>query len=484
MIDLDTFEIDYINLIEDFEIGNINQKKFIIELSNLKKRISLISQDLYNRLEEKRYTFLVQIIKREFKNFFFKDFYSFYLDEKLKETKEVLNMVYFNTLNDFNCSYYDNLCKIDNAVIKIFNIAANEKFKINYRDLYYNNFNSIKDLIVRNLADKEYKLVNNFMFSILKKNTDNTLAEFIKNTVVDNIDNHRMVEICSHGNLGRLLEDLVNKEYYTEFFDNLVKKNDPEYLDIIYLLEEERFLVHYRQFLVNNALFLDLEFNTKIALFMEFANYENVYKINRMLKEIENRKIIDSNFSMITFAHVPWKVATNKDIKFPGKEMIEKQYNDSGKTILWNENLIFGTIEINGIDVTMTLPMVNIILKFNEHDKIPYNKKCSATYHLIKNKILLINKEKQIIKINNKFTYKSKTMTIQNTPIKKKNSNQFADFKLKCEVIKLMKNKRKLSKDSIKRKLKLDEKATKRVLGELSKDEFIKIEADLVSYIP
>ena len=54
--------------------------------------------------------------------------------------------------------------------------------------------------------------------------------------------------------------------------------------------------------------------------------------------------------------------------------MIEKQFNDNNKTLIWNENLIFGTIEINGIDITMTLPMVNIVLQFNDHDQIPYNK--------------------------------------------------------------------------------------------------------------
>ena len=56
---------------------------------------------------------------------------------------------------------------------------------------------------------------------------------------------------------------------------------------------------------------------------------------------------------MVAFSYVPWKT-TKKDISFPGKEMIEKQFNDNNKTLIWNENLIFGTIEINGIDITMT----------------------------------------------------------------------------------------------------------------------------------
>ena len=98
-----------------------------------------------------------------------------------------------------------------------------------------------------------------------------------------------MIDVCGY-KLGLLLEQLVNKDYYTEFFDNLVRKNDPDYLHIIYLLEQERFTVNYKKFLVNNALFIDIEFHKRITLFMELSRYENLYQINRMLAEIENKK--------------------------------------------------------------------------------------------------------------------------------------------------------------------------------------------------
>ena len=128
--------------------------------------------------------------------------------------------------------------------------------------------------------------------------------------------------------------------------------------------------------------------------------------------------------------------------------------------------------------------MVNIVLQFNDHDQIPYNKNVQATYHLIKNKILVINKAKQIVKINSKFSCQNKQLTIQNTPIKKKSNNPFAVFKAKSQIIRLMKKERELTTHKIKRHLKIDEKIGDKLIAELSKDEYIKIKDDIVTYIP
>lgn len=480
---LDKLELDYISIIEDFEYGNISKPQLVRKMNQLKSEIQFINEALYNCINDKRYTFLIQILKREFKSYFFKDFYDYFVQKKMQKAEQDLNIICFKELSKFSSFYYNNLYNIDNLVVNIFKVSIDEKFKKSYKDLYLNNFESIKYILTRNLANKDYQTVNNFIYSLLKNNIDNNLAEFIKNTIIDNLDNHKMIDVCAYEKLGKLLEQLVNKDYYTEFFDNLVRKNDPDYLHIIYLLEQERFMVNYKKYLVNNALFIDIEFHKRITLFMELSRYENLYQINRMLAEIENKKIIDSNLSMVAFSYVPWKT-TKKDISFPGKEMIEKQFNDNNKTLIWNENLIFGTIEINGIDVTMTLPMVNIVLQFNDHDQIPYNKKCAATYHLIKNKILVINKAKQIVKINSKFSCQNKRFTIQNTPIKKKSNNPFAVFKAKSQIIRLMKKERELTTDKIKRHLKIDEKIANKLIAELSKDEYIKIKDDIVTYIP
>ena len=45
------------------------------------------------------------------------------------------------------------------------------------------------------------------MYSLLKNNIDNNLAEFIKNTIIDNLDYHKMIDVCGYEKLGLLLNN-------------------------------------------------------------------------------------------------------------------------------------------------------------------------------------------------------------------------------------------------------------------------------------
>ena len=75
-------------------------------------------------------------------------------------------------------------------VVNIFKVSIDEKFKKSYKDLYLNNFESIK-YNLHAIWQTKTQTVNNFMYSLLKNNIDNNLAEFIKNTIIDNLDYHK-----------------------------------------------------------------------------------------------------------------------------------------------------------------------------------------------------------------------------------------------------------------------------------------------------
>ena len=67
---LDKLELDYISIIEDFEYGNISKPQLVRKMNHLKSGLQFINEALYNCINDKRYTFLVQILKGNSKAIF------------------------------------------------------------------------------------------------------------------------------------------------------------------------------------------------------------------------------------------------------------------------------------------------------------------------------------------------------------------------------------------------------------------------------
>ena len=82
---LDKLELDYISIIEDFEYGNISKPQLVRKMNHLKSGLQFINEALYNCINDKRYTFLVQILKKGIQKLFFQGFLWLFCSEKNRE---------------------------------------------------------------------------------------------------------------------------------------------------------------------------------------------------------------------------------------------------------------------------------------------------------------------------------------------------------------------------------------------------------------
>lgn len=423
----------------------------------------------------------------------------------------VMNLAQLNTsesLKDFTHGYealQSNFFRL-NQKMKSLDVPNVLESKYNrYTKAFLESNLCLKNLLKSSILEGNYDDVEAVLKSIDIYSQKTNLIEYIKK--------YSKVDICFE--YPNLSEFVINNNVYPDFLRILFillvikkKHNQGKYLNdstITYLKtkfqdDANLFIKNTLIYLVNNIFVKDTSHVRDLFIRLGDKNVQNIISVQKLIKECSNKIYFeDYNTKLVSLSYYKyWNFHSNQDaIEFPAKEHIKSMYALQNKKILFNEHYVYGTIDFNGCELFCSLPIINILYKFNDADVIGYDKTCPLQQKLLKHDILVKCSNEIMIKVNDSFKNKNEnkkrivltsfdTINKNDTQKKPEQSKMFNDYYVDCQIIKQLKKHGTLDFNTLISKINYNDKFIESRIVKLESQDYLlwNKDSDLITYNP
>jgi hypothetical protein len=394
-MDLLEFQVDFMSFIQDHSENDEtnNSKNYELKLNNS------IIYEILNNLFQPRYKTAISILYIEFPEIHKTKIIKPILEYSLDYTRDEINKYKGNDLKSYLelcksvLDYIDKLCEFY-FIVKtqtLYNIYIGEIEKT----LFNNEF--IKPFILNADYETLYEFTN------LTTNSY-SLMECIFSNIVINIDS--ILKMLKYDNLLTIFNKAIIKnvnqtENLKLIFKKLVIEKDIDYYKLLdYITETDIFINNYKTFLSKLPRTVYDYDKYLIGRCIEL-NFIDANHCNQIINDIENTTdhFYDNHVSfMICNSGLwPYKDISQQPIckTFENsffKQLQENIYSEANKNLTWMYNKMSAEINFNNYILTVPASYVDTLMEFNDSDYIDYSE--NKHKFLVKYKILKLNKNK------------------------------------------------------------------------------------------
>ena len=501
------FQVDYLSDIENDCIIDYN-----LYINKLKQNRNVYIDELSRDFLSGKNSTFISIVYLDFVNIY----NTYYVNELIKKWINQFDIENIYKAENVN-EYHIELLEKSREFIQTYFLNDDEKKNLNneIQNIFFKE-NNLEKICAYAFKNSKQGLICQLINLCNQKNLVENIAIKILISDISIIDQSLVNKLNGLFEIGNIesknLSKLINKKQNQDIIINetIYEKNKTYWGLLKYLYNNDEYVISLKRFVCKKIFADDFDrfYYSELAYICNTYNFIDINHVQKMIYESQEKlyyNIIDHiEITLGTNGLWPIKVKDeyNCEAFKTQREIIEEEFKEQKKKLIWIDDLTTAEISFNGYTLIVPLKMVDLILKFNDKDEIEYNSSIYVKF-LLKINFIKLNGDKIVLNYN--FKPKDKVYDMKKKldvmikkykqkkvkPKKSSDSSLESIYICECAVIKIMKKHRELELTSIYEKLeeqkhrfKLTNKLLDKTLNSLIKKEFVSYESNKYSYIP